>query len=83
MSNQDEAVPQEQPAPEAWRSRVEVEYEELSAKLDKLEVFLDEVEGGTKTVDPITRTLLISQHGIMTAYKGILAIRLNARVQVQ
>lgn len=72
---------QEQPAP--WQVRLEAEYNELSARLDKLGAFLDKIEGGEVKVDPITRSLLIAQHGVMTGYKGILAVRINAKIEVR
>jgi hypothetical protein len=75
---------EDQPAPSVqpeWRERVEVEFKELGEKMQKLSAFLDKVESGAQKLDPVTHGLLISQHGAMTAYHGILFIRLNTAVQ--
>jgi len=86
MIEQDIGTPvQDQPKPavEPWVERLVAEYEELAVRLDRLGVFLDKIEGGEVKVDPITRSLLIAQHGVMTGYKGILAVRINARIEVR
>lgn len=84
MIEQDIGAPvEDQPKPEPWQERLGEEYTELSARLDKLGQFLDRIESGEVKVDPITRSLLIAQHGVMTGYKGILAVRINARIEVK
>lgn len=77
------AALEEQPRPDGWQVRLEQEYTDLSTRLDKLGAFLDRIEAGEVKVDPITRSLLIAQHGVMTGYKGILAVRINARIEVR
>ena len=84
MSNEESAVPAvEQPSPDDWRERLIPEFDDLQGKIDRLSAFLDLVESGAKDVDPVTKALLVAQHGAMTAYLGILSIRINARVQQQ
>jgi hypothetical protein len=84
MIEQDIGTPmQDQPKPDPTHERLVAEYEELAVRLDRLGVFLDKIEGGEVKVDPITRSLLIAQHGVMTGYKGILAVRINARIEVR
>lgn len=86
MIEQDIGTPvQDQPLPavEPWVQRLSEEYTELSARLDKLGQFLDRIESGEVKVDPITRSLLIAQHGVMTGYKGILAVRINAKIEMR
>jgi hypothetical protein len=82
--NEREDVPQvEQPKPdESWKQRLVVEFDELQVKLSKLSTFIDKIEADEVDVDPLTRALLVAQHGAMTSYLGILSIRINARVQV-
>jgi len=82
--NPTSAPVEEQPAPatlEPWVQRVVEEFEQLSDRVERLGDFLDRVEQGAVKLDPISRTLLVAQHGAMTAYQGILSIRLNTKVQ--
>lgn len=66
---------------ETWQDRVEREAVELDTKVTKLGEFLDRVEAGMQELDPVTRQLLVAQHGAMTAYLGILVVRMNTRVE--
>lgn len=66
--------------PEAWRERLAVEYNELQEKVEKLGLFLDKVEAGTQELDPVTKALMVAQHGAMTAYLGLLFVRQTTRV---
>ena len=71
---------QDQPQPETWQDRLVREYTDLQDKVAKLGAFLDKVEDGTQKLDPVTRSLMVAQHGLMTAYIAILFVRMNARV---
>lgn len=82
MIEQEQGPQVEQPVPdESWKDRLVVEFDELQAKIKKLGAFIDKAEAGQVDVDPLTRALLVAQHGAMTAYLGVLSVRINARVQ--
>lgn len=68
-------------APE-WKRRVSEEYDEMVAKVAKLDAFLGKSDSGEVKLDEVTQMMLRTQLFAMSAYTGCLWLRLRTTVQV-